>query len=96
MYCCAGLENLVGNAGERGIAVLVRVTKDGIRFVLQSRGVAHEDEGKLQPMPLDINVNISCNVGLRYCPFCGRRLAELVESDPKSFNELLDDHAVLL
>jgi hypothetical protein len=95
MFCCEGFENLVGCAGERGIAALVRRTPDGLKFVLQSRGVAYADEGNLRPMPIPVNVNIACSVGLSYCPYCGTRLQQLVESAPHFFGRLAEKHEKL-
>jgi hypothetical protein len=89
--CCSGLQNLLSNAGQRGIAVLVRRTSDGISLMLQSRGIAFNDEPKLRPVPMDLDINVSCSVGLRFCPFCGRNLEELVKASPRPFEKLADD-----
>jgi hypothetical protein len=96
MYCCDGLQNLVLSAGERGIAVLVFVATNGIRFVLQSRGVAFEDEDKLRPAPIDIKINIACCSGLRFCPYCGRALGELARESPEFFESLAEHHSKFL
>jgi len=98
MFCCPGFQNNVEAAGERGIAILVKVTSEGIMFVLQSRGIAFEDESKIRPMPSapDIKINVSCTTGLQYCPACGRRLQELVKASPRAFEELAQKHKKLL
>jgi len=94
MFCCPGFQNNVEAAGERGIAVLVKKTPEGTMFVLQSRGIAFDDESKIRPMPgaPDIKIRVSCTTGLRYCPACGRRLQELVEASPRAFEELAEKH----
>jgi hypothetical protein len=54
--------------------------------------VAFEDEGKLQPAPIDLKINIACSSGLRFCPFCGRRLEELIRESPEFFCDLAEAH----
>lgn len=63
-------------------------------FLLQSRGIAFEDTGKIRPVPdyPDIKINVSCETGLQYCPWCGRRLQELIEASPEAFAELAKKH----
>lgn len=97
-FCCTGLQHRVTDAGQSGIAILIVDTPEGIRFRLQSRGIAFEDEPKLVPMPgaPDIRVNIACETGLQFCPFCGRRLQDLVNARPKAFADLAERHKKLL
>ena len=94
IFCCPGFQHRVGDAGQRGIAVLAVKTSEGIRFRLQSRGIAYEDESKIHPMPdsPDIKINVSCESGLQFCPFCGRMLQELVKASPQAFEELAEKH----
>lgn len=98
MFCCPGFENSVRNAGQRGIAALAKRTCDGIVFVLQSRGIAFGDESQIGPMPgfPDIMINVSCTTGLRFCPWCGRRLQDLVEASPRVFEKLVQKHKKFL
>jgi hypothetical protein len=86
MYCCLGFENLIGKAGQRGAAAIVvwRGVKK-LSFLLQSRGVAYEDEALMVPMPVPITVTKSSTIGLQYCPFCGRRLKELLNAAPAEY-----------
>jgi len=42
---------------------------------------------------LDLKINISSKIRLRYCPFCGRTLAELIQGSRTAFEKLADDHA---
>ena len=95
IFCCVGFEHRVTDAGQRGIAVLVLKTTDGIKFRLQSRGIAFEDENKIHPISVNIKINVSCECGLRFCPFCGRKLQELVKDSPEYFEELADKHKKL-
>jgi hypothetical protein len=97
MYCCDGFRNLVSLAGERGPAILARETSAGhLVFVLQSRGVAFEDISKLRPVPIDIKINVDAVIGLRFCPFCGRKLEELVQESADLIRELAGEHKKFL
>ena len=97
MYCCDGFRNLISLAGERGLAILARVEFSGkIGFVYQSRGIAFEDEGKLKPAPIEININVATAIGLRYCATCGRKLEELVAESPDFFRQLAVEHKKFL
>ena len=97
MYCCDGFRNLVSLAGERGPAILSRETSTGeVVFVLQSRGVAFDDVNRLRPVPIDIKINVDAVIGLRFCPFCGRKLEELVQDSPDLFRELAGEHKKFL
>lgn len=96
MTCCPGFRNLLDEAGKRGLAVLARKRSDGIVFLLQSRGVAFDDEPKLRPVPLELSINIASDIGLRYCPACGRKLQELVDKWPDYFEKLAKEHEKFL
>lgn len=94
IFCCPGFQNLVGDAGQRGLAAVVIKTPEGIRFRLQSRGIAFEDVGKIRPMPdyPDMKINVACESGLQFCPFCGRRLQELIKASPQAFETMAEKH----
>ncbi len=97
MHCCTGFENLISCAGERGHAILAcKISSGAVKFLLQSRGVAFVDEQKLKPIPIDVKINISAEVGLQFCPTCGRNLDELVQEAPDYFSKLAEDHAKYL
>jgi len=93
MFCCDGFRNAVSLAGERGLAILACEQSSGnTGFVLQSRGVAFEDEAKLKPAAVDVQINIDAVTGLRFCPFCGRKLTALVQESPDFFKGLATEH----
>ncbi|TWT61735.1 hypothetical protein Pan54_24720 [Rubinisphaera italica] len=92
-YCCTGFRNMLACAGERGNAVVVWVDSGGeLRFLHQSRGVAFEDESKLKPAEMDVVINISAEVGMRYCPTCGRLLEKLVVEHRDFYSNLAKEH----
>jgi hypothetical protein len=102
MFCCVGLKNLIGTAGQRGMSALVYKTPRGFRFNLQSRALSREAElyltrvpTPLLPLPIqgDKNMTVSVNIGLNYCPFCGTKLQTLVTwSTKKHFEALAEEH----
>ncbi len=92
-YCCNGFSNMLACAGERGNAIVVWVDPAGhVRFLHQSRGVAFVDEPRLKPAEMDVIINISAEVGIRYCPTCGRLLEDLVAEHPDFYANLAKEH----
>ena len=99
MYCCQPLENKIADAGQRGSAVLVERAPEGFAFWLQSRGVAYRDEAAFRdvgPLPPPAALNVSHSQRIAYCPWCGRRLADLAAADPERFARLAAKHAHLV
>jgi hypothetical protein len=97
MFCCEGVKNLIGNAGQRGMSVLVYERPGGFRFNLQARAVSKEAELRFSqapaPLPFEDNVSLATNIGLNYCPFCGTKLKALVTSSTqKQFEKLANEH----
>jgi hypothetical protein len=93
--CCLEFQKLVDNAGNRGLSILVTGTPMGILCVLQSRGVAFSDHiagiGWRDGIP-KMSVNISSDVGIQYCPFCGCKIDTLVIDSPDVFFDLAQEH----
>lgn len=97
MLCCQSLTNLIDNAGQRGLAVLVCKTDMNFRFALQMRAVTVDDEKSMKKFPqpslsLPEHVTLSESMRIRHCPSCGKRLDELAASDPSLFARLADEH----
>jgi hypothetical protein len=92
LLCCDRLQSSLANAGQRGIAVVVRRLPEFFIFYLQSRAVAFgEGEGLLHHR-LEARINLVSTVGIRFCPWCGRRLDDLAETEPAVFAELAKCH----
>ncbi|NJM37063.1 MAG: hypothetical protein HC845_03845 [Akkermansiaceae bacterium] len=96
MLCCHLLTNLIDNAGQRGLAVLVCKTDAGLRFALQMRAVTADNENTMKKFPkssfsLPENVTLSESLRIRHCPSCGTRLDELATKDPSLFARLADE-----
>ena len=97
MFCCHSLTNLIDNAGQRGLAVLVCKTEAGLRFALQMRAVTADDENTMKTFPqpsfsLPEHVTLSESLRIRHCLSCGTRLEELTASEPSLFARLADEH----
>ena len=96
MYCCCFFENLVRNAGDRGMAVIVGHIGESISFTLQFRAVAFDDMAKIPRKPLPSfpeHVTLASGAMIRYCPSCGKRLSDLVDEKPDSFRHLAHEHS---
>jgi len=95
-FCCRRFEEKIDRAGQRGFAIVV--SRDGqnpLKFRLQSRGVAHGDETKVKKISTQIIVNIWTQQAIEYCPYCGRRLQELLDAAPADYEALAKKHLPL-
>jgi hypothetical protein len=71
-WCCLGFEANYDNAGERGLGILVsRDSTDRAEFTLQFRAV---DKGTEQSVTSEHPISLVEDIGMRYCPWCGRDL----------------------
>jgi len=96
-HCCTGLRNLLACAGERGMAAVVWLDSSSEpRLLLQSRGVSFDDQTKLRPADVDVKVNLSAEIGMRYCPFCGRLLEQLINDHREYYRKLAMEHEKLM
>lgn len=93
MFCCSGFENLVSCAGDRGNSIVAWLNHDGVPcFFIQSRGFPFGDEKKFDAVDLAVEINVSAEIGIRYCPFCGRLLQEVVDKHLTFFVDLAKEH----
>jgi hypothetical protein len=74
-WCCGTFKGWYDSAGERGIGVLVDRQTDGAStFTIQSRSIDLDDEGPTDhPRP----ITLVTDVQIHFCPWCGRRLADV-------------------
>lgn len=71
-WCCAAFEGWYNHAGQRGIGILVGRDSSGIPvFTLQYRAIEQGDEKVITATK---PVSTVVEVGLQYCPWCGRDL----------------------
>ena len=92
MPCCDRLQSAIANAGQRGIAVVVRRVPEFFIVYLQSRAVAFGEEDRLVQQRIDAQLNLVYTVGIAFCPWCGKRLDDLAEAAPAVFADLAKTH----
>jgi hypothetical protein len=67
-WCCLGFKGNYEDAGARGVAVIVDVVDGNPKFALQFRAVDIHKEELIQS---SVPVSLTCNIGMRFCPWCG-------------------------
>jgi hypothetical protein len=88
-FCCSRFKELIDRAGQRGLAaVLHRYGANPLKFLLQSRGIAHEDIAESKKISTRIVINIQTLKRIDYCPFCGKSIQELLDATPAEYEEL--------
>lgn len=95
MLCCHGLNNMLASAGERGLSIVVgERLPGGYGFYLQSRGVDYSkiDVLRANPGERDLMINIECQMGVKFCPWCGANLVELSAQRRSELQELARKH----
>lgn len=95
MYCCQAFENLISNAGESGLAVLVGQKDDKTFFALQMRSVSVSDMPEfVKEISADSSVHIALTQSIRicYCPSCGHLVADLAANNPEKFSQVSLTH----
>lgn len=93
-YCCYGSQNMFRNVGQRGIALIVRLNFEGDpRIALQSRGVDFDEIPVLERSPVrEFSINVACEIGVRFCPFCGARFEDVIRRNPEFYLDLAKVH----
>ena len=73
-WCCAGFKGNYGQAGHRGISVLIeRCETLGTRFLIQYRAVDRADQEQFHSSleNVDFHVSVVIETGMTFCPWCG-------------------------
>lgn len=76
-WCCVGFEGHYGEAGRRSTGILVgRDSQGRPQFTLQFRAVDKGNERSVSAATagLEIPISLVVDVGMQYCPWCGRDL----------------------
>jgi hypothetical protein len=88
-FCCRRFKELIDRAGQRGLAAVVhRYGANPLKFLLQSRGIAHQIEEEPKKISPGIVINVQTLPRIDYCPFCGKHLQELLNATPVEYEEL--------
>lgn len=84
-FCCNNFESNFNEAGKHGLSVLIKKDIDGyIYFVFQSRTIVNESR------------QITFQNSIKYCPWCGTKLEDIIDENKKQVNEFVEKHKGLL
>lgn len=73
-WCCSGFRAHYEEGGSRGTSIVVVADETGEpRFLLQHRTVDLADQASMPK--ISVPINLVSQTGLRFCPWCGQRLA---------------------
>lgn len=95
MYCCHVFENLINSAGDSGLAILVARLNGEIFFVLQMRAMSYSDSktcDEIKIVPDDKHILLTQSMIIRYCPSCGKQLANIVSAHSEELEKLVLEH----
>ncbi len=70
--CCQNFKELMLNAGEKGFSAVPLHENDFLFFLLQYRS----ENVKVKEGIIKI-----ADIGIKYCPFCGTELAEIISNN---------------
>jgi hypothetical protein len=91
-FCCSVFADLVDSAGKAGLSVIAKESGALQGFFLQARAHDVDQEYKLRQMPRAIDPPkpfvMLVQQGIKFCPFCGNSLDEVILSQPEEFFEL--------
>lgn len=90
-FCCEGFQFLTDNYADTGLSALVVEAESGLEFNLQSRGVSFLEQDRIPH--IDVKVNLSSRVGLKYCPFCGAFLKDFLDKNIDFYSSLAKRHS---
>jgi hypothetical protein len=84
-WCCIGFENMLGQAGRRGPAILVDASREHEppRFFVQFRAVA---QGTNAHFPDDVPISLVTEIGIKFCPWCGMSLAQFYAASARQLS----------
>ena len=98
LYCCELFEQYIDNAGLKGTSFLIRQLGEVRGIFLQSRACDASDEAELVEQLKSGGANkmirLVDQVGIPFCPFCGKRTSDLIVENSTLFDELVVAHAL--
>jgi len=73
-WCCSAFEGWYSQAGHRGVGMLAGKSSEGDpEFFIQFRAI---EDGEELTVGLPNAILIQTQLGIRYCPWCGRELEQ--------------------
>jgi len=104
LACCGPFGALVDEAGIRGLSIVASRVGQARGFRLQTRAFDAATEAseiaRRRSLPVEYRGNakiaLHAQIGMRFCPFCGTDLQELIRANEPAFDELSARHAGLL
>jgi hypothetical protein len=78
-YCCEACKWGMQSRGKRGLAIVRRTNDDvGVFFEIEFRAVDEGSEGMV-PKGSPVPVALQFQQVIKYCPWCGTKLADFYE-----------------
>ncbi|MCG8701129.1 MAG: hypothetical protein MI922_23955 [Bacteroidales bacterium] len=97
-YCCDPFYHALANAGKKGFAVVVSGNGDSVIYYMQTRICdfdAVDDilaKFKSLPEPLGVSLPFQMQKKIAFCPFCGKKLDNLMQTFQDETIELIELH----
>jgi hypothetical protein len=83
-FCCSFFEWHVYDAGRKGFSIIPQVCNNQYQFIFQGRN--QDENGKTETERI-----IESQV-IRFCPFCGCNLEELIKRNKEAIVELVEKY----
>ncbi len=100
-WCCLPFENSIKHLGSKGISVFAEIACGYKNFALVAQSIEKEEylqminaeKGSWEKLREAIindypHFTVTTYAQIKFCPFCGCDLSELIERKPKEFDEL--------
>ena len=91
MYCCTPFENMIVDAGNSGISIVLRQSEGLTFFCIQARACddiekyISENQGQKKGTQ---KIRLVTEIGIKFCPFCGCSLMHWLENHPTEAGHL--------
>lgn len=89
--CCAGMDSLVANAGDRGFAAVAARHRRGVHMQLQWRQFEAGSTVRVVTDPVTA-VTLTSSLDIAVCPWCGSKICDMIDADPSGFEDLIARH----
>ncbi len=100
--CCSLFEEYINEAGEAGASIIAGTIGVGHKFFIQTRACRYEELEALEHYISEVRkhaidasplkIRIHTLQGISYCPFCGKKLASIINKQKNGFIRLAESH----